>query len=226
MKPRHNQTMTGSDFSFDEGGPDAPSGLAPGTVIATPEGPRRIETLGPGDAVCAASGGILTVLWCAQTKLRDAAESARPVRFKDGALGARALFDLAPGTPVLVDRRDPSLVPAAWLGEGGVPKVRVARGQAHPTYHHLLLSEHAVLDIGGVYAGSFYPTPRARAWLEPGARRALHFLLPKLAGAESAAALVRAYGPPAHPFLTHDEFALLREEPEMIVPGEPVAGAA
>ncbi|WP_292024962.1 Hint domain-containing protein [Maritimibacter sp. UBA3975] len=219
--------MTGSGPDImPDAGPLIPAGFVAGTQIATPDGPRRVEALGPGDAVRATDGRTLPVLWCAETRLRDAPEAARPVRIKPGTFGAREGLFIAPGTLIVVDRRDAALVPAGWLAEGGVPGLRVARGQASPVYHHLLLAEHAVLDTGGVLVTPFYPDAQARQALDPAARRSLHFLMPKLQGAERVSDVTRAYAPPAHPCLSRDEFALLREDAAMIAPVGPEAGAA
>lgn len=216
-------TRTSEQKTADEGRRlSGLSGFAPGTRLAVPDGVRRIETLEPGDPVLTAGGETLAVLWRAATRLRDAPGPARPVQIAAGHLRAEAPLRLAPGTPVVVDRRDPALVALAWLAEAGAPGARAARGQAHPVYHHLMLARPAVVLVQGVQVASFHPGPAALAALSPPLRRSLMLSLP---GGDPARAL-RRYGAPVHPGLSRAELALLLEDDGMLAPVPPQAGAA
>ncbi|WP_077701365.1 Hint domain-containing protein [Thioclava nitratireducens] len=67
-----------------------------GTRLATPRGPRRVESLQPGDLVTTLDDGPQPVLWCAHRRFGAEALAAnprlRPVRLQPGAFGnCRAL---------------------------------------------------------------------------------------------------------------------------------------
>lgn len=72
---------------------DAPAGqgFASGTLIATPAGPRRVETLAIGDEVLDATGTPARVTWVGRLALGAAylasRPDARPIRVQAGALG-------------------------------------------------------------------------------------------------------------------------------------------
>lgn len=65
-----------------------------GTLIATPDGPRAVETLQAGDLVCTADGRSVPVIWIGRQtvhKLFTPSERFCPIRIRAGAL--------APGLP-------------------------------------------------------------------------------------------------------------------------------
>ncbi|ASP23695.1 Hint domain protein (plasmid) [Antarctobacter heliothermus] len=67
----------------------SPPCFAASTLIETPSGPRRVETLVAGDIILTADGGTTTVLWLGlKTCTRLSYGSAmQPVRIRAGALG-------------------------------------------------------------------------------------------------------------------------------------------
>src|SRR5690606_976796 len=95
-----------------------------GTMIATPDGQKRVEDLQAGDQVCTASGGVATVKWLGYRKLQASripanhAIRAYPVRIAAGALApnvpARDLY-VSPGHHMFFDGK---LIPAMLLVNG------------------------------------------------------------------------------------------------------------
>jgi hypothetical protein len=131
--------------------------LVSGTMIATPDGERAVETLSAGDLVMTASGAAKPVRWLGQsTRSRAFADPTRvfPIRIKAGALGERLpVRDLlvSPGHAVLIDG---VLVQAAALVNGK----SVVRETAMPetfTYYHVELDSHDLLVAEGVATESF-----------------------------------------------------------------------
>jgi hypothetical protein len=128
-----------------------------GTMIATPEGDRAVETLSTGDMVLTAEGATKPVRWLGRsTRSRAFADPTRvyPIRIKAGALGENLpVRDLlvSPGHAVLLDG---VLVQAAALVNG----TSVVRETAMPetfTYYHVELDSHELLVAEGVATESF-----------------------------------------------------------------------
>ncbi|MEL7116865.1 MAG: Hint domain-containing protein, partial [Pseudomonadota bacterium] len=86
-----NQVVIQSSFDASGLGNTSsfPVCFAPGTEIATPDGPALVETLKIGDRVLRADGRATDVLWIGrQTVLKaTAGEAMQPVRFRAGSLG-------------------------------------------------------------------------------------------------------------------------------------------
>ncbi|MGL6210409.1 MAG: Hint domain-containing protein, partial [Paracoccaceae bacterium] len=65
--------------------------FTPGTWLSTPDGPRRIQSLRPGDLVETRDNGPQPVLWTGHRRMSGARLYAmphlRPIRFRSGALG-------------------------------------------------------------------------------------------------------------------------------------------
>ncbi len=132
----------------------------PGTLIATPQGGRAVETLQPGDLVLLSDGRALPVRWLGvQTVERAFADPLRsfPVRIAAGALGeglpARDLF-LSPDHALYLDG---ALVQAGALVNGTTVR-RLADVPETFRYVHVELDEHALLLAEGVPAESFLDT--------------------------------------------------------------------
>lgn len=178
--------------------PDQPSDggvicFTPGTRIATPEGPRLVESLREGDWVQTRDNGAQEVLWIGARRMSGARlfvmPKLRPVRIKAGALGidrpeeellvspehrmlvrgaaAQALFNTS---EVLVAARD--------LVNGSTIITDMAVREV--TYVHLLLSNHQVLWANGVETESFHPANAALSALDDRDRLRLLQLLPGL----------------------------------------------
>ena len=140
----------------------------PGTRIDTPQGPRPIEALMPGDLVATRDNGAQPVIWRGETQLSGAElflhPRLRPVRIAAGTLGSRAPegdLVVSPGHRVLM--RDPQalfnsdevLVAAADLEDGR----RVRRDFSLPgvTYVHLMFPGHQIIVANGLACESFHP---------------------------------------------------------------------
>ncbi|MFM9861511.1 Hint domain-containing protein [Pseudoxanthobacter sp. M-2] len=136
----------------------------PGTMIATPEGPRAVETLAAGDLVRLADGRAVPVRWLGvQTIVKVFAEPLRsfPIRIAAGALGeglpVRDLF-VSPDHALFLDG---ALVQAGALVNGSTV-CRVAEVPETFRYVHVELDEHALLLAEDVPAESFLDTVTRR----------------------------------------------------------------
>ncbi|RBI86624.1 hypothetical protein DRV85_04115 [Rhodosalinus halophilus] len=176
-----------------------------GTLIATPDGPRRAAAIRAGDAVLTADGGVRPVLWAGATEM-PAGGAWAPVEIAAGRLGNARALRVSPQHRLLIRSwraelmlgADEVLVAAAHLVDGRGIR-RVPGGTVR--YVHLLLPRHDLLLAEGLVAESFYPGPEALAALAPADRAAVLAALP-----DGPA----AYGAPARPFLRRHEAALLR----------------
>jgi hypothetical protein len=131
--------------------------FAAGTLIATPDGERPVETLAIGDTVTTADGDVRTVRWIGrQTIVTAFADTMRalPVRIAAGALGEalpRRDLTLSPDHALLIDG---VLVQAGALVDG-LLVTRVAAPGPRFTYFHIELADHALILAEGVPAETF-----------------------------------------------------------------------
>ncbi|PSL17695.1 Hint domain-containing protein [Shimia abyssi] len=193
--------------------------FTPGTIIATPQGPRRIDDLREGDRVQTRDNGSQEVMWIGSRRMTGARLFAmpklRPIRIKPGALGidrpdqellvspehrmlvrglaARTLFN---NSEVLVRARD--------LVNGDT--VSVDHALREVTYVHLLLPAHEVIWANGVETESFHPASASLESLGPGDRERLLAMQPALDRDP------HGYGPYARRNLTRSEAAILLHE--------------
>ncbi|MCP4818938.1 MAG: Hint domain-containing protein, partial [Shimia sp.] len=144
--------------------------FTPGTVIATPQGPRKIEDLREGDCVQTRDNGAQPVQWIGSRRMTGARLFAmpklRPIRIRAGALGIdRPDQELvvSPDHRMLVRgaaaqalfNSDEVLVAARDLVNGST--VAVDHALREVTYVHLLLPGHEILWANGVESESFHP---------------------------------------------------------------------
>jgi hypothetical protein len=128
-----------------------------GTMIATPGGERRVESLVAGDLVLTANGAAMPVLWLGRSVIsRRFADPVRvlPIRIMAGALGENLpLRDLlvSPGHALLIDG---VLVHAGAL-VNGTSIVRESDAPPVFDYYHVELATHEVLLANGTPAESF-----------------------------------------------------------------------
>ncbi|WGH79172.1 Hint domain-containing protein [Jannaschia ovalis] len=156
---------------------------AAGTLIATPDGPRRIETLAAGDHVGTLDGGAAPIrLMLFRREQFEDPDAARPIQIKAGALGpgrpARDLVVsanhriLVGGQGQLADRFPAEcFVPAKALV--GLPRIRVMAGKRAILWVHFLLPDHGVVFAEGACSESILPGPVALRQAAPGPRRVL-----------------------------------------------------
>lgn len=145
--------------------------FAAGTRIATPDGPRPVERLHPGDRVRLAGGGTAPVLWCgarwlSATQLQNA-PALRPIRLAAAGWGLARDLVLSPQHCVaLPGPAGPVLVRARHLAAYD-PFARVVKGARGVSYHHILLPCHDLVLAEGLAVESLYPGPLALASLPP-----------------------------------------------------------
>ncbi len=198
--------------------PQAEGGVicfTPGTRIATPQGPRLIEDLRPGDLLSTADCGAQPILWVGQRRMSGARlyvmPQLRPVRIRSDALGAGH-----PQQDLLVSPQHRMLLrgraAAALFGTPEVlvraqdliddRRVLIDSALREVTYVHVLLAAHQIVFANGLPTESFHPQSAALAALDPGQRAGLMELLPDPA----------AYGGHVRRNLSGSEAAILRHE--------------
>lgn len=200
--------------------------FTPGTMIDTPEGPRAIETLRPGDLVETQDNGAQAVIWAGGRTFSGAHLFAmphlRPLRIRRGALGSgvqdadlilspehrllvtgpavRALFNQS---EVLVAARD--LPGASPAGLGG-----------SVTYIHLMTRRHEVIRANGAACETFHPASADLRLLAAEALQTLRDVAP------AVEANPETFGDVARRCLSRAEAALLRYAWEKMPAHEPL----
>jgi len=180
-----------------------------GSLIATPEGPRRVEEIAVGDLVMTRERGPQPVLWRA-SRMVSALDMAtrpalRPIEIRAGAFGNARPLRVSAQHGVMLGG---ALVRAAHLAEAAPDLARVLRGRPRVHYHHLLLPGHALLCAEEIWAESLWPGPMAYAALDTQTRLGLLLQFPALApGLLGLAPVEAAYGPRVRPLLRRREVA-------------------
>ena len=176
-----------------------------GTMIRTPRGEMRIETLRPGDFVTTADNGPQPIVWIGSRRV-SAAEmrmnpKLRPVKVRAGTLGAvrDTLFSQQHGVLVRLNDCDQSFFARArMLAQQGPGSVRIANGMRHVTFVHMLFATHQVVFGNGVASESFLPGPVGFSALAHAARQEILTLFPEL----SVDGPPGWYGAPARTFVS------------------------
>ncbi len=163
---------------------NAPVCYAPGTMIDTPEGPRRVETLQDGDLVMTLDHGPQAIRWTHSgiLPLEKAEGDYKPVQIRVGALGrGRPAQDLivSPQHRILVgaagqlDRvfTTEAFAPAKSLT--GVPGIRHMKGIKEITWVHFACDRHEVVTANGCLSESLLLGPMVMNGLSAVERRAL-----------------------------------------------------
>lgn len=193
--------------------------FTPGTRIATPDGPKLIQTLRPGDRVLTKDDGAQEVLWTGSRRMSGARLYAmphlRPIRFRAGAFG-----NDRPEPDLIVSPAHRMLVKgAASQALFGVSEVLVRaedllndttitvdHALREVTYIHILLERHNIVFANGVETESFHPSNTALEMIDPGQREVLTAVMPQVA------INPEAYGDYARRNLSASEAALLRHD--------------
>lgn len=171
--------------------------FTPGTLIATPQGCKPVETLQPGDAVITRDNGIRELCWTGRKALTPAMletnKRLKPVLIRKDALGPglpdrdmlvspnHRMLLVSQMSEMMFGERE-VLVPAKHLtGLDGVDRIGHAHGV---TYVHVMCEQHEVILADGTWTESFQPGEEAVRAVEQAQRDELFALFPELAGAE------------------------------------------
>lgn len=203
--------------------PDAPGAgvicFAPGTRIRTPQGPRLVETLRPGELVVTKDSGPSPIRWIGKRHMTGARLMAmpelRPIRIRAGAFGLNrpeGELIVSPGHRMLVRgavaqrlfNTDEVLVAARDLVDGR--SVRRDLEMAEVTYIHLMLDSHQILFANGTEAESFHPGSADLSLLGTEDRARLQEVFPQVLRDPGA------YGHYARRLLSHPEAAIMRHK--------------
>mgnify|MGYP000025002934 CR=1 FL=1 len=181
---------------------------APGTMIDTPDGPRAVETLKPGDLVMTLDHGPQAIRWThsGDHPLEDAEVDDKPVQIKAGALGRNLpAHDLivSPQHRILVGGNgqlqqvfaSAAFAPAKSLTS--VPGIRHMKGKARITWIHFACDRHEVVTANGCLSESLLLGPMVVNGLSPAERRALTDIFGPAPTPDAA-----LNGPPARDCLT------------------------
>lgn len=193
--------------------------FTPQTRIATPEGPKLIQSLRPGDRVLTKDDGPQEVLWTGSRRMSGARLYAmphlRPIRLRAGAFG-----NDRPEPDLLVSPAHRMLVKGAsaqaLFGTSEVlvraedllndTSIAVDHALREVTYIHILLERHNIVFANGVETESFHPSNTALEMIDPGQRQVLMGVMPEVA------VNPEAYGDYARRNLSASEAALLRHD--------------
>lgn len=152
--------------------PPDPVCVCAGTLVQTPSGSRRVESLRAGDLVLNEVGEARQILWIGQTTLSPETLGAfpqhRPIRIAAGAFGRNI-----PETDLLVSPQHRVVIEGAMVDLFfAEDRVLVAAKHlvgtlaerlnpvADVTYHHILLQDHELLVTNGLVTESFQPARR------------------------------------------------------------------
>ncbi len=163
-----------SRFTYDDESGTINCFLA-GSLIETPEGPRKIEDMQVGDAVCVYADGkkeVSRVIWAgyASVQVNTALtqdEAGYPIR-----IVANALADNVPSTDLLITPEhclffNGKFVPARMLVNGG--SIFYDTSITSYKYYHIETTEHSVIIANGVLTESYLDTGNRASFLQAGA---------------------------------------------------------
>jgi hypothetical protein len=147
--------------------PEALAAVVTGTLIDTPDGPRRVETLMAGDAVTTLGNGSRPLRWVGRRRVEPvemlAHPGLRPVVFGPGSLGNARELLVSPQQRVLID----DWRAAVYFGEDRVlvgaqalvddQAARMILPPEGVEYVMLLCDRHEVLLAEGALTESYHP---------------------------------------------------------------------
>ena len=198
VSPIYSGGNTGQGYSLTANRVDSmPLCFASGTLIACPDGPRRIEEVRVGDLVNTCDHGPQKVRWIGKRNLTvadfDADPRRRPVRCVAGSFGGGL-----PKRDLVVSRQHRILVNSKIAARiAGTPEVLVPaiKLTALPgifvdeeaqgvTYIHLLFDQHELVMAEGVLSESLFTGPEALKSVSEDARAEIFDLFPELQDAD------------------------------------------
>lgn len=147
-----------------------PACYAPGTLIETPEGPRRVETLRVGDEIWTADDGSQTIrwIWDGTTSLEDMDDDGFPVLIQAGSFGVGLPHNdliVSPQHRILLGGdgalselfKQEVFVPAKALTM--LSGVRFMRGKRAARWLHFSCDRHSVVRANGCLSESLLIGP-------------------------------------------------------------------
>ncbi len=199
--------------------------FTPGTMIATPEGPRDVLTLMEGDRVQTQDNGAAEILWIGRRVITGARMEVhpqlRPVRLMPGALD-RGVPDsgllVSPDHRIVLNgpraktlfNADEVLVAARDLVNEET--VLFAHDVRNVVYIHMMLPQHEIVFANGVATETFHPASAALATLRSEEQARLLTRVPEIKGNPMA------YGGYARRKLTQADAAILRADENLRTP--------
>ena len=172
-----------------------------GSVIATPDGPKRVETLVRGDKVTTKDHGAQPLLWVGQETV-VATQNKAPVQF--AACAGHAPLRVSQQHRILVSH--PALALTHDTHEGFVAARHMVDGKSvrlaphtTTTYVHLAFARHEIVSANGRWCESLFVGPETL-------RR-----LPPILRAEVLAALKTRHLETARPVISAREWAALSD---------------
>lgn len=167
--------------------------FTPETRLATPDGPRAVAELSPGDEILTKDDGPQPIRWVGSRRMSGARLFAmpdlRPVRIRGGALGGEV-----PDAELLVSP-DHRMVVKGAIAEAlfNSPEVLVrARDMINDrtitvdhrpqsvTYVHLMLDRHQIVFANGLESETFHPASTPFEAIAPDQRGSLLEQLPEI----------------------------------------------
>ncbi|MEL7187340.1 MAG: Hint domain-containing protein [Pseudomonadota bacterium] len=158
--------------------------FADGTLIDTPDGPRAVEVLKPGDQVMTVDHGPQIVRWVRSSEhhLEDIESDAKPVLVKAGALGQllpRQDLIVSPQHRILIGGAgqlntvfsSEAFAPAKSLT--GLPGIRHMKGKSRINWVHFAFDRHEVVTANGCLTESLLLGPMVVNGLNAIERRAV-----------------------------------------------------
>ncbi len=138
-----------------------PPCFTPGTLVETPDGPKLVESLKPGDLVTTADNGSKALKWIGKT-IVPAEGKLAPIRFEAGVFGLERPLLVSPQHRMLIaDWRaqyhfgHSEVLVAAHCLVNGDTVTRVEGGDVE--YIHLLFDQHEIIFANGAKSESYYP---------------------------------------------------------------------
>ena len=190
-----------------------------GSLILTPAGQRRIETLQPGDLVVVADGQPRPVRWIGRRRL-SASELRQEPHLCPVRISAGSFAKNCPSRDLLVSPQHRIAVSCARMemmyanpemlapAKGLVDGHAVTQLPPHQSveYIHILFDKHELVNVEGVWSESFYPGECTISAMTPATQRELHALFPDLMGGP------HGYGATALPVLKPYEVRIMRRD--------------
>ena len=193
--------------------------FTPGTRLLTPDGPRMIETLRPGDRVSTKDNGAQPVMWSGHRRMTGARLYAmphlRPIRIRANAFGLgqpdgdllvspqHRMLVRGPAAQALFNTDEVLIAAEDLLND---LSITVDHASCDVTYVHVLMEQHQIVWANGLETESFHPSNTSLEMVDPTQRETLLSVLPGIADNPYS------YGDYARRNLSGPEAAILRHD--------------